>query len=347
MTEIKLTHSRETSLQAPAVESTQIGGGLFQPADRQLNLPEAYRLVTTDRMTELLDQDGSVLGSSEDDILVQLKQRHPCPDPQASFLYRVDFAYDIYGGDTNSQSYRRRYRRHQKARLDGWLVVDKPYTECTDIATLQAMTRSLGPVLITPDTLDMLGGKKTLANLGFVSVARRFDLLQINFNPRRTHRYDYVAACKAYKYRTQTGFPCNAVAAMYSAMRPHSAPAKYPLLAIEQNDSAGCQLVVRLADTLRRLWPEYWKSAAWRTSRASFTVCNRRHRWVGPLSFKGAVAECLPFLHTEESHQDGKLHQRFCRFLRREAKAMGLVIPSKPKPPKKPNRPKKKKRAKT
>jgi hypothetical protein len=345
MTEITLTHGKETALTQSVAVPNQISGGLRYSAFDDLKLPERYRIVKADKIEKLLDVPGSVLGSSEEIIFEQLQKMHPPPIPEATYLHRCSFLapppkdsadryYDRYG----NRRHRWRYGTNDQRRWhDGWLVMERPIVHCGALGYLQDLTLQLGAVLVTEDDLNLLGTIDGLREAGFTVVKRRFDLYQLNFNPRYTRQAGYREKVRQYSYRTSNTFPAPAIAALYMLFSQTNGPKKYPLLCTQEDERADFRDVVMLEKTVRRFWGPVWRS---RTN--SVCVEKQTNRWARDrqrFTLQEALEACLPFLHAEEAAAKAEVHVArlaLCRIIRCEAKALKLKIPPKPRKPKKP-----------
>jgi hypothetical protein len=343
--EIQIAHGRKTAIETRPAASDEIGWALYFDADKNSNLPPRYEIVSQANMAALADDPGAVFGADPETIYGQLRQRHPAPHREGEYLCRFQGKIEECEGEEDTRR-RRRYRTWKLRRFDGWFVLDRMVTACESLGTLMDMTQQFGPVLVTRKTFENLGEAEGLRSAGFTAVSRRFDLWQLNYSPKRTRLYGYREALKTFKSR-QRRFPQESLDAIYDLLRPQYNRCDDPwgvVLSAAEQSRVSPGLIVCLVRLNRCLYKEPW----WRTTNNRYyPTCGRRWRRQQPprtsQTFKDAVEACLPVLHAEEqrispANRNKNDRWAFCRFLRQEAKALGLRIPPKPKEPKKPKK---------
>ena len=344
MGKFTVEHGKSTELKTPSAKPQGLGGGLFRDEDDYRKLPPRYEILmdSSDKVQRLLDTPGSVLGSSEEVILEQLELRHPCAILGATHLYRYEWSVEKTEDEKTYSGRRRRYHTGQHKTVNGWLVMPQPILEFADIAALQDITLKYGAVLIPVDVFETLGSPENVKEAGFTVVDRRFELVQINFNPNYMRLAKWRERVKKYKERVETDFPALAVHAFYKLMAPSDGPEGHPDLTVEKQDQAQHYHVVRLWKTVRHYWGPWWRKDAHHS--VSVDNGSSGHGWgrsrhhsrnfeSASYTFKSALEACMPYLHAMEK-QDS--YKEFCKFLRAEARYFKVKIPPAPREPKKP-----------
>ena len=336
---MNLIHGKNTTIPKPAVETAGIGGGLFVPTDTRSKLPPRYDIVGADKIDQLLETAGSVLGSTLEVIQKQLEAKHPSPTPWGTHLYHCHVDVE----ETDNVGYRHRYDRRSR-RAECLLVLNRPYIDaCISSDELVAVTQQVGPVYV-----NVSGEREEeLSTAGFTCVVRRFGLTQVNFNPRQRSRTQLRQSQQSYAKRRRLQFSPTALIVIYDLLRPqhcHSVPCE-----LHVPDCYDCDIgnILSLVEIYRKLGCGTWwrKHAHHRGYMLTERLCQRLHAhrrgWGGAeMTLQDAFAECLQNLHAQEEYARANEHVvlgKFCHFLRREAKAMGIPIPKKPQPPKPPS----------
>lgn len=343
--EAKIEFDSTTSIEQkrkPTGDDTSPGGALFLEANERYHLPARYQIITADKLDELASNPTAVFGKTREVIEAQLRQQHPSPAAEASYLIP-------YRGETDEPSEEDRFHRRRRRWVsckyfDGWFVMDRLYSESIDLDILLRLIQDHGPIYVPDTTVAEHGGTEELRNAGFVAVGRRYELFQLNFNPRRTRLDNYHTSAKNYAKRISGHFPPDAIKAINNLLRPQYCPDRnWP---VEVPDRRGSVNSIReMREISRKLYgPQAW----WLDKEQRYYIAGQR--WSSDnksFTFREAVEACLPFIHTEEKrHAEVESnYPEFCRWLRRMARALKLTVPPPPKPPKKP-KPKRPKRAK-
>lgn len=353
-----------TSIPEPPKEPDSIGGALWVEADEAENLPERYELVDINKVDQLLETEREVLGRDEAEIERQLETYHPAPKGLTNIL-RCDHVFRVT--DSWKKTYYRSRRIMGEYKFDGWIVLPKPLATTDNLDELLGLIKEHGPLLVEYDQYVLWGKTEGLRDAGFTCVGRRFDLYQVNFNPRRTSLKPYRDKVSTYEDRITGRFPANAIEDLFEAMRPdvRNNGCSCPSLLLTNADEKPSLDDIRDLFELNQIIS---KSKWWRETdpggahiyRKAIHKCDERHG--NRYKFSEAIAACLPYLHAfeaqalkqkageDEYHKDeplpaklrttGRTHLWFCQFLRNEARAFKLKIP---RPPMEPVRPKPKK----
>lgn len=329
------TTSIEQKRQPTEEDSKSLGGALFLEANARYHLPGRYQIVRADKLDELANHPTAVFGSTREVIQAQLEQQHPSPVAEASYL--MAYSGETDEPDDGEERYHRRRRRWARCKyFDGWMVTDRLYSESTDLDTLLRLIQDHGPIYVPHNTVAEHGGIDELRKAGFVAVSRRYDMFQLNFNPRRTRLDRYHTDSKTYVKRVNGKFPPEAIQAINNLLRPQNCPTKdWPVEVPERRGTVAS--IHEMLEISRRLYgPEAW----WVKRENRFYITG--HRWSSDnksFTFREAVEACLPFLHAEEKRYaeiESDCYPKFCRWLRRMARALKLKLPPPPKPPQKP-----------
>ncbi len=362
--EVKIDFDKSTSIsqkKPTGVAPATLGGALFEEADPERNLPDRYRLVTADNMDILVNSSSSVFGSSREVILSQLDQRHPTGIDETSYLYPYQGEVKAPLDKKEELQYHRRRRRHSWEngceKFDGWFVADRPYYNSLNLDVAVKLIQDHG-VIYVPSDFASLHDAATLRDAGFVLVARRYDIYQLNFNPQRTRLDEYHKKSMTFTKRSTGHFPEGAVLALANLLRPQYFNRKpWNVQVPEFYAGTGVGRVIDMLELSRRL---YGRELWWREhSRYSRHYLNgRRTRRVSSggvesYTMKEAIEACVPFAYTElQRHKDpegpgyNKNYVLFDRWLRQEARYLEIPIPLPPKKPKKPKPLRKRKRRK-
>ena len=267
--------------------------------------------------------------------------------------------------------------KRDRQEKDGWIVLDTPFTDVSNLDELRDMTQRHGALLIYRNKSEDHYRKE-----GF-SVSRRHpDMYLIRYNPKQVSSTEYTRAMKKYKERMRDAFERDAInnivallspdewpndheygpyfggffRAEYSSSKAHDDPADFEDCAV---NAEHCRNLIKLS---RKFLPTGWwrKCSVYGHSKKSNAASRYRGGHYGNIPFANALRDLLDNIHGVEERLAEKLEhakkceaeyrnermealQWFCRWIRREAKLAEVPIP---KPPAKPVRDSKKKKAK-
>lgn len=204
--------------------------------EREKGYQPIYEQIGHDRLSELLEHEDPVFGSTVDEIEGQLEAKYPCNRPDGShLLYVKDYQYQYLHTLTKEEreknySYNKGKATEWRHReVAGWMLLDRPLLDDpTDIADVKAASIALGPVLIYDREFEDLFKDIEHANLQhFTAVERNYaghTFHQVNFNPGLIRYKQHNAVRRQVAHRFRAEFPTPVLFSLYAHIYPSEWP---------------------------------------------------------------------------------------------------------------------------
>ena len=324
-----------------APEHTLFGAAWFgERREDGERLPEHWGTFTFDQLAQVQDKGFELIyGSTPEELEAQLQAKFPSLPGTTRVL-----GTSVYRADPNYW-----YRKPGR-----WVILDYPLltvTPATVLTEVQRWTAETGRAVLVPlDQLPAdLRSEEAWRRLGFAVRGRYPDLRQLSLAPRRAAKHVFAQDRETYQELVRGYFDLAALTYLEELTSTKGWPwrqANWPLSAAVLNPAG---LVVRSgvgeSNKHGTDGPALERTAA-HVERIflGLQLARRLLKVSGPWwredrSFDSACARLVVHLHGVEARcrasatKEHVLVLKFCRWLRRECRAMQVPIPPAPKPP--------------
>jgi hypothetical protein len=240
---------------------------------------------------------------------------------------------------------RRQYHRENDIYVRGWKILPHPRwikglgEGIPPITQLFTLTSELGSVLIRKDDLHFFGDGDELRKHGFV-ITGRAGYLKLHWNPRTALMRLHKDTTNRVKQFMVTELPDDVCQQLGEAVNPSNWGNRVPFADVvfgKSGQSRGGGWYGQYYDT-----PSYSQEEILKYILVAKKLCPKCRPWrdyvVGRAihSFKPTLENCLQYIHGLRGAKEQPASRKLARFLTREARALKIKIPPKPRLPEPP-----------